>query len=332
MPQTATAEIPSADEKLPVLVDRRLKSLPVAAVVKFEKLRRAEQRAMTTRDAISLERARIMEERNEALRQLGHFDRVNPNPTKIVEDEKTGGRKAVPFEPPERIELVGRVESAKHELERLAIEQQEASTGLDIDAILDCLARRPGQKFVAVPLPKFALNRGSSLEEMLEANRVECAALRDQIGLTSNAPLPSADAKRRMREEVEQIAERGRPEVANLLAGSGGVQWPSFQLIADGAGAHQYSVAATVPDALALAVWINKDAIIAALDEEIDIHSDDGAALSVEDRAARTRDLEAKLLELQRTGEAIAVKIEQFGRVARRHCFDPRVLLGIAEA
>jgi hypothetical protein len=47
-------------------------------------------------------RADIRGERDNALRALGMFDRENPNPVKTVENPETGGRKRVPFEPPER--------------------------------------------------------------------------------------------------------------------------------------------------------------------------------------------------------------------------------------
>jgi len=44
---------------------------------------------------------------------------------------------------------------------------------------------------------------------------------------------------------------------------------------------------AEVPDTLGLLAWIFKDALIAALDREIDAESDDAAALSHEERQQR---------------------------------------------
>lgn len=327
--KTATArQATHTDEPIPVLVDRRLKSLPRAAVERFMRLQKAEGRTRALASGLWVERADAIEARDEALRALGMFDRDNPPNVYVTRDPKTGEETGRRSEfPPERAGLVARVEHAKAEIARIDEERREATTGLNTEEILNWLGSRADQKFVAVPFPKLSFTRVSSLEEMLEENRIECASIRDQIEVTAAAPITTAEAKVRMREDVARLAERGRPEVANLLAGAS-IRWPTQQVVTTG----EHLSAATIDDGLALAIWANRDAIIAALDNEIERGGDDDAALSAEDRSARVHELEAKLTDLHRLGEAIATKIEQHGRVARRHCLDPMILLGIAEA
>jgi hypothetical protein len=302
-----------------------LRRLPAAAKAKLEHLRRIEQRSRALVDGIEDERERVRQQRDDATRQLAIFDRNHAPQFKRVDDPATGGTKKVPVEYPERVELLGQIEDAKAELQRLAAEQREASLNFSV-ADLAIWAQQDHGRLADVPAPK--LPRGTNLSEALEANRAEQSAIADQLEALRNAPLSTAEAKSRMRAEVAALAERGRPMVDGLFY-ENGITWPETQIIATGAGETSTVVAAFVPDALALAVWANQAAVTAALEKEIERAADGRTALTFEARKTKLAECEAALLEAQRRGEVIVSKIEAEGRIVRRSCVDPFVLLGV---
>lgn len=77
-----------------------------------------------------------------------------------------------------------------------------------------------------------------------------------------------------------------------------------------------------VPDTLALACWLHKDALIAALDREIANEADDASALSHEARQQAEAEVMGDLLATERQ-EAFADMVsdgaEVAGRVSQRH-------------
>jgi hypothetical protein len=79
-------------------------------------------------------------------------------------------------------------------------------------------------------------------------------------------------------------------------------------------------------------VWAHREAVIGALEAEIDRIGDDAVALSVDDQALRIAECEHALLTLQREGEAIIERLEGDGVMVRRVCTHPFVLLGIERA
>ena len=120
--------------------------------------------------------------------------------------------------------------------------------------------------------------------------------------------------------------------VDGLFAGDG-LKWPTLQVIGSGHGAHQYAVASEIADSLGLFAWLHRDALIAALDKQIEAEAaDDTDALSAEDQAARVAQLEANLLVLQRQAEALIDRLEGDGIPVQRTCWDPHVVLGIERA
>ena len=107
------------------------------------------------------------------------------------------------------------------------------------------------------------------------------------------------------------------------------VEAPTETFTAGGHGHHEHVVAATIKDAFALAVWENQDGIVAKLDRQIEAQGNDAIALDADAKAQRLAELEARLLRLQRTAEAIIERLEGDGMSIHRSCTDPLVLLGI---
>ena len=221
------------------------------------------------------------------------------------------------------------VETSKAELARLSAEQEAANVGFSTANILDWLASQ-STKFVAAPVPFIKLSKGETLTDLMDRNREAQAAINTELATVQNAGRTITEAKSAMRAQVAGLAEKGRPDVANLFHG-GAVVWPTEMFSAGGHGAHQYTVTATVNDALAFAAWANRAAIIAQLDAEIERAGDDTNALSAEAQATRVAELQASLLNLQRHEEAIAERLEGDGIPVRRICVDPVVLLGIEQ-
>lgn len=326
---TAAARRPAATQPADNenAADARLRSLPEQAQSKFERLRRIELRARAAINGLVEEFQRVREQRDDALRLLGQFDRQHrPEAAFTFEDDpKTGGRIRVPTVFPERVALVNEIESLKAELQRLTAEQTTIHPGFSISEIETWLASQsPSAHFVIAPVK---LAKGETLTD----NRAAQDALRQELATTQNSQRTVAEAKAAMRAQVALLVEKGRPEVSNLLYG-GAITWPTEQLVAGGQGVHQYTVVTTVPDAFAFAVWSNAETIIAKLDAQIERMGDDASALTAEAQAARIAELEAALLQLQRQEEAVIERMEVSGQAVKRTCRDPLVLLGIAKS
>jgi hypothetical protein len=300
--------------------------LPKRAQQKLEHLRQIDTRMKALRsglfDAITAARDNLQA----AQRNLLKFDHDNPSIPQIIEDKETGERKRTNVDPPGRADLLAWVERCKAEVKRLTDEQTATNTGFSVADIIDWLIAQRGN-FVAVPikLPK------DNLIAALERNRNHQSALNSDLIAIENTKRTAGEVKAAIRAEVAALAKKGQPDVAGLFHGQP-LGWPTELLIANGAGVHQYSVAAQLKDAFALTIWANADAIIAKLDAEIERTGDDASALSCEDQAARIAVAKAKVLQLLRQGEAIIVALEAAGQQVTRTCADPLILLGIAIA
>jgi hypothetical protein len=329
----STAAVPSPNFRpARAITNPRLAALPKEARDKFEKLRRAEAQAAAMRDGLLDQRHRVRAELEDTQRVLARFDRDNDveRAFSYEEDPKTGKRKRVPAVFPERIKLVEQIGAMREEMSRIDADIAARHVGFSTDEILSWLARDvpTSARFAAIPKPKFTINRGESLADVLAQNRQEQAAVTEQIAELEAAHLTISEAQARMRADVNALAERGRPDVTGVLFG-GNVQWPTKQLVTDVHGEHSHVGTATVDDALALAVWACRDEIVAKLSAEIEVAGDDKTAVAAADRPGLIAVSKTKLLELQHVAEAIICRMETEGHFVTRTCTDPLVLLGI---
>jgi hypothetical protein len=135
-----------------------------------------------------------------------------------------------------------------------------------------------------------------------------------------------------MREQVEALATQGAPSVTLLVEHDREVEFQTRRVQAEVYGAEQRALAFTeVPDTLALVAWLNKDALIAALDREIAAEADDKAALSHTDRELRTSETMSDLLAVERDESALVWSAQsQSLPIEHRADCSPLALLGIA--
>jgi hypothetical protein len=82
--------------------------------------------------------------------------------------------------------------------------------------------------------------------------------------------------------------------------------------------------------ALALFAWVFKDALIAAIDREIDAEADDAASLSHEERQRREAEAMGDLLDIERQEAALVWRAQSEGLpVEHRADISPLALLGV---
>jgi hypothetical protein len=166
----------------------------------------------------------------------------------------------------------------------------------------------------------------------LEALRAEISRLKAQIEQTRAAPLPSGDAKRKMRDQIEALAAKGEPNCLGLIEAGYPVRFVENQVQATvltpaGAGALSHSAL----DTLALFCWVHGDALIARLEAQIDELSEDSAALSDQDKQKKIQQLNDEILEVSRSEETAIEALELSGSpVARRPDCDPRAVLSLS--
>lgn len=306
----------------------RLKTLPRSAQAKYEHLRRIEQRARATADGLYEAVQRARETRDEAVIQLGRFDRVQPPAFEYRDDPATGRRTRVAVEFPERAAIADRIEAAKTELHRLQAEQASVDPGFSLSTIDDGLRMLPlSAKFVDARVA-VKLARGQTPVAALAENAEAQARMTEELARVRNASRTIAEAKALMRQQVATMAAEGAPDVGALFRG-GDIRWPTEQLLARAFGEQDVAIATTVKNATALTVWAHRDAIIAALEAEIERCGNDQTALNAADQTAGIAECEAALLRLHREAEAIIERLEGDGVPVRRVCTDPLVLLGI---
>jgi hypothetical protein len=155
----------------------------------------------------------------------------------------------------------------------------------------------------------------------IERCRREIADLRAELEAVARAPLPVSELKARARAWVDERAARGRPALSvdrGKLAIS--FRRPDALVRGDALGATMTA------DTLA---WLHRDALIAALDREIDALGIVGGLTDAE-RASRTGELRAAILDIERMEESVIEAARGEGTViARRPDASPFAILGI---
>jgi hypothetical protein len=151
----------------------------------------------------------------------------------------------------------------------------------------------------------------------VDAARKDIEALQTARAAVIAAPHLSAAAKARMRADVERMAMAGAPNVKGCLRGDP-IRWPKQTAVVetngmlyargkDGSLPVVGRATVELPDTQALLMWANRDAIVAALDREIDSQADDTNALDDGTRATRLAEIDAAILDAERS-EVVAVE------------------------
>lgn len=191
--------------------------------------------------------------------------------------------------------------------------------------------RPPGTALEDYEAEPVKLNKGEGILDGIERLRRRGRELKADLHRISSSPFPSSYCKQRMREQIEALAARGAPDIANLIEHDRSVIWPTQNVRSQVYNTEVPSFAsAELPDTLALFAWMHRDALIAALDREIDAESDDKSALSHEARQKAEAVVMGDLLAVERDEAALVWSAQsQSLPVEHRSDCDPRAILQI---
>lgn len=184
-------------------------------------------------------------------------------------------------------------------------------------ATFDCVERaskwlsEPAQLSHALkhqPGPK--IKAGADHRALVDKIRTRIDDLNDQIEAVELAPAPADGLRERIAEEVDRLAETGRPIIDHR---------------------DPDSIAGAIYRAAkvdAFSIWLNRDALVKKLTAEV---KDAPNAMSEADKKAVLADLAAQTLDAEREEEALIVAARATGiTIIRKRAADPRALLEIA--
>ena len=144
------------------------------------------------------------------------------------------------------------------------------------------------------------LNKNETITDAIERLRRRVRELKADLHRISSSPFPSIYCKQRAREMVEQLAQRGTPDVTNLIEHDREIGWQTQRLKSEVFAEQRLLAFAEVPDTVALFAWLHRDLLIKRLDAEIDTESDDSCALTHEQRQQAEAEVMADLLSVER--------------------------------
>lgn len=182
------------------------------------------------------------------------------------------------------------------------------------------------------------LKKRESPMAVLDGLRLRLRELAADAHRVESAPFPAAHAKARARATIEQLAARGTVDVGPLVEADLDIVWPTSttrsQLVAVvGRSGDQVAGSALGEqvDAHALAAWLFRDAMIEKVEAEIDLVSDDAAALSREDRQMKLAEIAQNRLSIERQEAALVWRLQGDGLpVEHRPDANPLAVMGIA--
>ncbi|WP_147377644.1 hypothetical protein [Mesorhizobium waimense] len=231
-----------------------------------------------------------------------------------------------------RIDETKRKHARLTEIHNRLVEQQSEKSGRSraLAGLLDSNLERwlkalpPGSKIIPYQGAAPKLRKGETTVEAIERVRQERAVALADLNDLRARPITVAAAKAKAKEQIERLAADGRPSVLSLLDHGEQVR---FALSLEPRS--QSNISRDLFAALAFTTWVNRDALIAAINKEIDAVAD-GTGISDNDRASAEAELTARLHGLERDEEALIDQAELSGtRIDRRTDADAQAVLGI---
>jgi hypothetical protein len=179
------------------------------------------------------------------------------------------------------------------------------------------------------PEPKLAKGENGLLDAV-ENRRRRVRELHADLHRIRSAPYPSSHAKQRMRAQIEALAQRGAPDVTNLIEHDGEIIWPTLRLQVDLFSEPGAVAFVEIPDTVGMNAWRHKSEWMAALDAEINTEADDPAALTHEARQKAEAEVMSDLLATEREEASLTWSaMEQRLPVEFRPDISPLALLGL---
>ncbi|WP_029582937.1 hypothetical protein [Bradyrhizobium sp. URHD0069] len=196
----------------------------------------------------------------------------------------------------------------------------------------DWVRSKPGGTEIVMHEPvEPQLKKGEDILAAIERIRRRGRELEADLARIAASPWPSAIAKQKMRERIGQLAESGRPWVEQAIENDAEIPFQTQTHPVRILNGDPSLIGFTeLPDTLALLAWLHGDALIAALDREIDEVADDPNALTAAQRQKAEGEVRADLLSVQRQEAELVWKAQADGAaVTHRPDIDPRALLGV---
>ena len=158
--------------------------------------------------------------------------------------------------------------------------------------------RPAGTVIEEVETPAPVLQKGETIIEGVARLRKKAAEHKKALAAIENAPRPSSEVKALAKAEIEKLAQA--PDVRNLFKG-GTPNWPTANLTAQLFNTSDRAAIgfASAVDGLALTCWLHKDALIAAINREIDAHAQDAVAMSPAAKEMAAAEMSQTLLDLE---------------------------------
>jgi hypothetical protein len=132
---------------------------------------------------------------------------------------------------------------------------------------------KPGNTAVeAVEIEAPRLLKNETVLGGIERLRKQGEEVKATLSRIASSPFPSRHARIKIKQEIETIAKAGAPVISDVLANNKLIIWPQKQIGSHVIGADQQRLLgdATVPDTLALLVWLLREPMLAALDKLVD--------------------------------------------------------------
>lgn len=131
------------------------------------------------------------------------------------------------------------------------------------------------------------LKKSESILDAVEGRRRRGRELLADLARVRAAPVPSSIVRQRMRQQIADLAARGRPDASRAVEIAEEIEWPRsperMDIISSAPDVYSYATG-NLKDATALIAWLFQDQLVAALDREIDEVADDSAALTADER------------------------------------------------
>ncbi|QHO78205.1 hypothetical protein ACH79_42120 [Bradyrhizobium sp. CCBAU 051011] len=180
------------------------------------------------------------------------------------------------------------------------------------------------------------LKRNETERQALERLQRRSRELLADENRARSAPLPSSEGIGKARTEIERLAQRGEPDVSALVEVGAPIRWPqTVQRLDLVAMTHEQKsifgdARGEVADPLALLCWLHRDQLLTRLEKLIAENSDDGNALSEQDRAEKLAEIDGDRLEVERQEAALIWRMQEAGQsVDFRQDADIRAVLGV---
>lgn len=186
-----------------------------------------------------------------------------------------------------------KADQKRNDLARLlAVKEARSSEGRRLGELLraieQAIASRPAGtigRMVETEPP--TLKKGETILDGVESRRRRGRELLADLARVRAAPVPSSIVRQRMRQQVADLAARGRPDASRAVEIAEEIEWPRsperMDIISSAPDVYSYATG-NLNDATALVAWLFRDQLVAALDREIDEIADDSAALTADER------------------------------------------------